>query len=344
MHWFLSVTFLGLLLAPSASAAAYKSFDGFSLSIVTDKPKGSPKGIIVFVHGPDRFADASIDYLAPIKASKNLYAQLAKSLVSQGYATTRSRLRWDQFQKLKKDKLGKIFQSYRDDPVHFLVSDVEALVDYTEKQFPKVPITILGYGKGSYIALQAAARKKSVERVVLLGIVASTLRNHSLVQTLSLAQSIFRATDVNRDGKLSLKEMKASPLVDKLPSNAVKIVDLNGDKHLDLSEYQAAWYTTVIQDADQQSVFAESENKFSSVSEILKSIKTPVLILQGEEDQTTPAFGAKALELMNVQQWKNQAVTFQYIKGVGGVQDLLPPSISKESLDSLAQSSMAFTK
>jgi len=99
------------------------------------------------------------------------------------------------------------------------------------------------------------------------------------------------------------------------------VLDGDGDGILDRSEYMAGNLSNILLDSPSVGEYREREAKYPRPAAVIAALKCPVAFFQGEWDNQTPAWNAKAVELLNRAVWKKSNLHFRFFKGLGHALD-----------------------
>lgn len=315
-----------------ASTVSVKSFDGFSLDAIIEKPQNIPdkdiKKVVVFVHGSgSQNMDEDLSEVTFPKGAKLLFFKdIADVLHKKGIATVRYNKRSYEIGRLiKKDEKfinSQYAKKYKESPLQHTLKDAEFFADYAKKRFPKADIHLLGHSEGTKVVLNATKAKAFVKGVVLIGFWNETLAASLLEQIVYRNINLFSKLDRNADGLLAESELKGDDPIAKSILSQLSTLDLNGDKKLSLSEFKAGNYLNLISSKEFDiATYARDEAKLMKPSDIIQAASIPMLFLQGEYDNQTPAFYTESIELANRLLWKKKNLKFVYFPKAGHALD-----------------------
>lgn len=318
-----------------------KSFDGFALGAIVEVPealsKKDVKSVVVYVHGsgPQNMDEDLSSVTVPAGTKNYFFRDIAQALLKKQIASVRYNKRaFEVRNKILADakyKESDEFKNYAAHPLDYLIKDASSMVDFAKNEFPNAKIYILGHSEGTGIALNVAQQNKNVSGVALIGFSNESITSSLLEQFVYRAQAHFKKLDINNNGILSAKELKANNDLAKSISKQMPALDLNKDSSLSLSEYNAANYSNLIlQDDFYNQNYQSDYAKLPRPSAIIKTAEFKVLFLQGQYDNQTPAYYTESMELVNRLSWQKKNLKFVYFAKAGHALD---PRDSQEDIN-----------
>ncbi len=302
--------------------------DGFVLDGKIQFPaeidSASVKKVIILIHGS---GPQSMDEdISPVTkgGKKNLFFKdLSEALAGAGFAVVRYHKRSYQMAlQIKKDpafKSSPAFQELSENPMKLFVEDVKSCVEFCKENFPTADIFLLGHSQGTYVALQVAHQKPEIKGVALIGLWFSG-------DLLFFEQTIYRklhwfeTLDKNENNELDAEELAAQDPVAATLRSQLAVLDLDGNKRISRMEFQAGNFANLLTD-DPVAVFRKQEAMYPSISAVLKAASFKVAVFQGLLDNQTPAYQARAVELVVKHVWKKENFRFTYFPGLGHALD-----------------------
>lgn len=311
------------------------SFDGFSLPVRIELPNGANEAgverVIIFVHGSGpQNADGDLTSVSiPAEIPNLVYKDLATALRDKGFATVRYNKRsFEAREALKKNvdySKSAQFKAYSQRPLQYFLDDLKTISQKTKDLFPNAKIYILGHSEGSNLALWAASQmqRKMVAGVALVGF--GNEKQSSLIYEQIVYRSyfsFFRQLDKNGDLEIDKSELKVNSDLAKGLRSQLPTLDLDKNGIVDLSEYNAGNYSnTIVYPGFYDLGYQITESSLPRPSEVIQKAEFKILFLQGELDNQTPAFHAKAVEISNRALWKKENLKFVYFPGKGHALD-----------------------
>lgn len=126
--------------------------DGLKLSVATIVPEGAPKGLVQFAHG--------------MAEHKERYFPLMEYLAQQGFACVINDHRGHGASVKSYEDLGYFYK----DGGRALVKDMHQINVWFKKQYPKLPMTLVGHSMGSLAARAYAAQYgREIDKLILSG-------------------------------------------------------------------------------------------------------------------------------------------------------------------------------
>lgn len=326
-----------------------KSFDGLCLDYEIDYPADkSAARVVILLHGsgPQDMREDLSSVSAP-GTTNYFFIDVSSALTEKGFAVVRFNKRGHQLkQLLKKDpSLAKTskFNKYIKKPLTATIRDAETFAKFAAKTFPGAKIYLLGHSEGSRIALQVADRNNFIPGVGLIGLNTQSLDTTLFEQFVYRPLHYFDSLDADRNGSLAAEELAVNGPVAKSLVGQMQVIDQDKSGTIERSEFMGASLMNVLVDAPGVTDWREEEAALKTPASILKSAAFDVSYFQGELDNQTPAYNAKALQLANNFSWKKPNLRFKFFPGLGHAldkrtdyQDLVFKPADKQALSELA--------
>jgi pimeloyl-ACP methyl ester carboxylesterase len=285
---------------------------GVQLPAVVDLPSTSPRAVVVMVHGSG--AHSKDEELGPVTEGKQpnpFFARLGAALNGQGMAV----LRYDKRNYALKDKDSPAYQQMLDQPAQSFIADCRSALAVARLRFPGLPVLLLGHSEGTWVSLQAAQLDGHVDGLVEIGYSAAPLGTLVLEQLVYRPLRLFDHLDKNHDRVLQPAELSPD-LQRQMP-----VIDLDHDGQLSQSEFQAGNWSNGLARPLISDAWRRGEAAFPDANALVQAATCPIVFLQGEWDNQTPAYGVMALELMEKQAWKKGNKHFHYFARAGHALD-----------------------
>lgn len=326
-----------------------KSFDGFRLDYEIDYPADkNTSRVVVLLHGsgPQDMREDLSALSAP--GTKNyFFTDVSAALTAKGFAVVRYNKRGYQLQQLlKKDpslaKTSKL-NKYIKKPLNATIRDAEAFAKLAARTFPGAKIYLLGHSEGSYIAIQVADRNKLIAGVGLIGLNTQSLDTTLFEQVVYRSLHYFDSLDADRSGGLTAEELGADDPIAKSLAGQMPVIDQDKSGTLERSEFMGASLMNILADMPGVMEWREEEAALKTPALILRNAAFDVSLFQGELDNQTQSYNAKALQLANTFSWKKRNLHFKFFPGLGhaldkrtGYMDLVFKPADKQALGELA--------
>ncbi len=304
-----------------------KCSDGFVLDGKIRLPESTTpdqvKRVIVLIHGSGQHS-MDQDLTAVTRGHKEnlFFRDLAAALSDTGFAVLRYNKRGYQLrEKLREEpdfKNSQIYQATTTNPLRLFVEDAKDCVALASDKFPGAKVFLLGHSQGTYIALQVARQMPAVRGVALIGFAQWSTDVLVFEQSVYRALGMFNELDRNSDGAIDKNEL-AAPAATSLRAQ-VAVLDLDHDQLISQMEFKAGSLSALLS-TDMFKIFREQEATYPRSSEILQAAEFKVVMFQGLLDNQTPAYHAKAVELLNRHSWKKENLQFHYFPGLGHALD-----------------------
>lgn len=324
-----SVLLAGLLssVCCAGEVQSLKSFDGYRLDYEIDYPTDKNVArVAVLIHGSGP-QDMRED-LGPLSApgtTNYFFVDLSKALAAKGFAVVRYNKRAYQINELvKKDpsflKTSK-FRKLSKRILDATIKDAEAFARFAVKTFPKARVYLVGHSEGTYVGLQVADSNKSVAGVALIGFGTQGRETVIFDQVVIRPLPYFDSLDGDSNGVLTAGELgKADPYAKSL-SGQMKLIDLNKNGVLERSEFMGANLSNIVLDTSNAMEWRQQEAARKKPANIIRDAVFDVSFFQGELDNQTPAYNAKAIQLANALTWKKTNLYFRFFEGLGHALD-----------------------
>jgi pimeloyl-ACP methyl ester carboxylesterase len=310
-----------------------KSFDGFPMNMVLELPQGvgadDVKRIIVFAHGSGpQNADGDLSSVSFPAGTENLiYKDIARAIRVEGFATLRFNKRSFQVRetigKNPNYMNSKEFKLFAKNPLGHFIKDLKFFVQEARRRFKKAKVFILGHSQGTSLALYVGSELSFISGAALMGFSNEKVPTLVYEQTVHRAyRTYFRALDLNHDLVIDKAELSTGDDLATALKAQLKILDLDQDSSVSLSEYNAGNYSNLmLMDAFYDKGMMMEEVSRSRPSKLVKDANYKILFLQGELDNQTPAFHTKAVQIVNTNVWKKENLRFVYFPSAGHALD-----------------------
>lgn len=359
MKYLLFILLSGLLFSVcrADTAQSLRSFDGYRLDYEIDYPadKAASK-VVVLVHGSgpqDMREDLSA---ASTPGTTNyFFVDLSKALAAKGFTVVRYNKRIYQInEQVKKDPAFLKTSKFKKLSGHILnatIKDADAFVRFAAKTFPKAKLYLLGHSEGTYVALQVADENEAVAGVTLIGFATQGRDTIVFDQFVNRPLSYFDALDADRNGVLSREELAKDDPVAKSLTRQIAVIDLDKNGLLERSEFMGGNLSNMLQDSPAAMEWRQDEAARKKSASIIRAAAFDVSFFQGELDNQTPSYNAKAIQLVNTLAWKKPNLHFRFFEGLGHAlderadyQDLVFKTADPQALAALAAELDAYWK
>ncbi len=282
--------------------------------------------VVVLIHGSgpqDMNEDLS---MVSAPGTKNLFfVDVSSALVNKGFAVIRYNKRAYQWKKTAKKDPSFVesskFKKFAANPLKYFVEDAAAFAGLAAKTFPKAKVYLLGHSEGAYVALQVADKTPAIAGVALIGFTAQSLDISLFEQTVYRSLYSFDSLDIDKDGVLSQAELRKEDPLAKMIAAQLGILDLNKNGFVERSEYMAGNLSNILLDLPSMSEYRKQEALYKKPAAIIKDAPFDIAFFQGELDNQTPAYNAKAIQLLNNVLWKETSIHFRFFEGLGHALD-----------------------
>ncbi|MEK7477060.1 MAG: alpha/beta fold hydrolase [Candidatus Coatesbacteria bacterium] len=307
--------------------------DGIVLPASAEEPAPPAPGqrVVILLHGSGpQDMDEDLSGVSQPGIVNRFFVDLSTALRERGFTVVRYNKRSREARvRLQADPSyakTKSFKDYASHPLAFFVDDARAAVRWSAKRYPKAGIFLLGHSEGGIVALHVARREKAVSGVGIIGFGATSLDTTLFEQVVVRQIPAFEAIDADHDGRISGTELNGSaPLAVALKAQ-MSVVDLDGDGAVSRDEFLGAQLSNIVVDAPRDSMreYRRDEAALPRAAEEIRDLAIPVAIFQGEWDNQTPAYHARAVELLNRMVWKKTNLSFWYYPRLGHALDSRP--------------------
>ena len=200
------------------------------------------------------------------------------------------------------------------------MKDAAAFAGFAAKTFQKPRYTFSGIAR-TYVALQVADLSHFIAGVALVGFTAQSLDISLFEQTVYRPLYIFEALDLDKSGALDTEELKKEDSSAKSLNAQLQILDLNKSGTLDRDEFMGGNLSRRLLDAPSLREYRKREASYKRPAEIIKDARFDVAFFQGELDNQTPAYNARAVQLTNTLLWKKNNLHFRFFGGLSHALD-----------------------
>lgn len=346
---FLFLTVLFTSVCGAGAVESLKSFDGYRLDYEIDYPVGkNTSRVVVLVHGsgPQDMREDLSTVSAP-GTQNYFFKDLSDALTKKGFAVVRYNKRAYQLgERLKKDPAfikSSTFRDFSSRPLDTTIKDAEAFVKFSAKTFSGAKVYLLGHSEGAMISLHVADRARTVTGVALIGFATQSQDSLLFEQVVYRSLHYFDSLDNDRDGVLTAVELAADNPVAKSLSRQLPFLDQDKSGKLERSEFMGGNLVNILADAPGMEEWHREEAALKRPASIIKTASFDVFFFQGELDNQTPAYNARAVQLANTLIWKKPNLHFKFFPGLGHAldkridyQDLVFKPADKQALEELA--------
>ncbi|MFQ5708649.1 MAG: alpha/beta fold hydrolase [bacterium] len=303
--------------------------DGFVLdgkiALPADTGLDGVKKVVILIHGSGaQSMDADLSFVTKGGKKNLFFKEVSETLSQAGFAVVRYNKRSYQTGLKKKEDPAflnsKLFQEYAENPLKFFVDDAKDCVKFCQERFPGAEIFLLGHSQGTYVALQVAHQMPEIKGVALIGFAVSASDVLVFEQTVYRPLHWFDKLDTDNNDELDAKELEVQDAIAASLRGQMAVLDLDSDQNISRTEFKAGNFSNLIAH-DLTAPLRKQEALYPTVPEILKSASFKVAFFQGMLDNQTPAYHAKAVELIARHVWKKQNFSFTYFPGLGHVLD-----------------------
>lgn len=297
--------------------------DGYLLDAVVDLPKAKAGSrVVVLLHGSGpQTMDEDLSAVCAPGVTSRLFVDLSAALTAKGFTVVRCNKRAYQVHLSAKADPGYFksdqFAKYAAHPLRYTIDDAKAAVRWARTRYPKARVFVLGHSEGGIVALHAAREETAVRGVGIIGLSPLGLDSLLFEQTVYRYAEQFSALDKDHDGILDDGELKGEGTWVTALRTQKATLDLDHDGRISRDEFLGGQLSNVLLDLPSQAEYRVDEASVPRPAEIVRDLAVPVTVFQGEWDNQTPAFHARAVELLNTAVWKKASVSFQYFPRLG---------------------------
>jgi pimeloyl-ACP methyl ester carboxylesterase len=268
------------------------------------------KRVVILLHGSGpQSMDSDLTSVTKDGKQNLFFADLSEALSGAGFAVLRYNKRSYQLNRAAREDRSIIetdgYRRFLNNPLEYFVTDAEAAVHAAEVRFPDADIYMLGHSQGTFVALQVANRLPQIKGVALIGYYASSMETLLFEQIVYRPLPLFEELDANGDDVLDGPELA---------------IDLDSNGKLEKVEFQAGNLSNLVA-RDLLMGVGKAEAAFPRTADILAAATFKVAFFQGMWDNQTPAYNAKAVELVNRNIWKKDHFSFTYFPNLGHALD-----------------------
>lgn len=346
---FLFLTGLFTSVCSASGVESLKSFDGYRLDYEIDYPAGkNVSRVVVLIHGSgpqDMREDLSA---VSTPGTKNyFFKDLSAALIEKGFTVIRYNKRayqlGEQLKRAPAFAKSPEFKNYSARPLNVTIKDAEAFVKFAAKTFPRAKVYVLGHSEGAWISLHVADRDKGVSGVALIGFAAQSQDSLLFEQVVYRSLHYFDSLDSDRDGVLTARELAVNDPIAKSLYGQLPVLDQDKSGKLERSEFMGGNLVNILADIPGMEEWRREEAALKRPAAIIKDAAFDVSFFQGELDNQTPAYNARAVQLANTLIWKKPNLHFKFFHGLGHAldkrtdyQDLIFKPADKQALEELA--------
>jgi pimeloyl-ACP methyl ester carboxylesterase len=296
--------------------------DGYELDARLDLPDGPVSAVVVLVHGSGANGlDHDLSSISQDGEENLFFRDVAGALVAEGLAVLRFHKRTHQFRVDGLTEDGDRVQAYAAAPLQTLLADVAAMAGHAQTRYPEARLLLLGVSQGTYLALQTAQATELVDGLVLIGFHLASLDMLVHEQTVYRSLASYRGLDGDGDGYLDRDELAAGGQLGAQLGFQLPQLDADGDGRYSRQEFMAANLSNLVVRDVIGTAYRAHEASLPRPAEILGALAIPVLFCQGEWDNQTPAYQARAVEIANRLVWKHDNLQFRFYPERGHILD-----------------------
>lgn len=291
--------------------------DSFRLPAQFDLPTDKPRGVIILVHGSGSHSrDEELGELASPKVENPFFARLSNAFVKQDFAVLRyDKRNYALTEAEKNDSKEPAYKEMVENPARAFVADTLSAISVARTRFPGVPLYLLGHSEGCWVSLQAARKDSKVAGCIEISYPATNLDNLVQEQVVYRPLGLFRRLDKDGSGALERNE-QIPELKAQMP-----VLDLDQDGLLSEMEFQAGNWSNMVRKPLIPDAWRQGEAAYPTANSIVGEADFKILFLQGLWDNQCPAYGVKALEIVEKNVWKKGNKRFVYFPKAGHALD-----------------------
>lgn len=284
----------------------------YSLPGRLDVPTGA-RGVVVLLHGSGANGmDEELQEVTKDKVPNPFFADLSAALQAQGLAV----LRYDKRNyALRQNKSDSALKSLLEHPGLAFIQDALSAVAVARQKCPGLPVFLVGHSEGTWVAQQAARQDGNIQGLGLIGTTGNCLETLVLEQTAYRTLDYFNDLDKNHNLQLEPKELN-----DTLKPQMI-LLDLDHDGNLSRSEFQAGNLSNLVIKPLINDAWRRDEASLPRPLQLVQEASCPLVFLQGDWDNQTPAYVVKALDICESQVWKKGNKRFVYFPRCGHALD-----------------------
>ncbi len=281
--------------------------------------------VIILVHGSGP-QSMDVDLTSVTKdGKKNLFfVDVSAALSEAGFTVIRYNKRSYQLNRAAREDRSILetenYKYFLANPLKYFVTDAEDVVKFAEQRYPGAEIFLFGHSQGTYVSLQVANRLPQVKGVALVGFYAASLETVLFEQIVYRPLPLFEALDTNHDGVVDGPELAVDDPVALSLTTQMGVIDLDSNGKLEKVEFQAGNLSNMIA-RDMLAGVGKGEALYPRTSDILAAAAFKVAFFQGLWDNQTPAYNAKAVELVVKNVWRKDNFSFMYFPELGHALD-----------------------
>lgn len=323
-----AVIFAAVPLSAAEEEIHIECDDGFVLDgrvRLPDDADGPPAKVIVLLHGSGpQSMDADLTAVTRDGKKNLLFVELSEALADAGFGVVRYHKRSHQMRiRAAADPAfaqSDIVQHTTANPLKWFVDDAKACVRFVQERYPEAGVYLLGHSQGASIALRVIHEMEDVQGVALVAFALGSTDLLVFEQTVYRPLGLFRKLDTDGDGRLVTDEMPVTDPIGASLRAQMGVIDLDGDGALDQMEMQAGNLSNLLIRDIAAPVRVEEANA-PRPADILRDTDVKVAFFQGLLDNQTPAYNAKAVELVAKHLWRKTNFRFTYFPGLGHALD-----------------------
>ena len=182
-------------------------------------------------------------------------------------------------------------------------------------------VYLLGHSEGTNVALQVADKNRSVAGAALIGFGTQGRDTVIFDQIVNRSLSYFDTLDADRNGVLTPEELGRDEPVAKSIAAQMAVIDLDKNGSLKRSEFMGGNLMNILPDPPGAIEWRREEAALKRPASIIRDAAFDISFFQGELDNQTPAYNAKAIQLANTLKWKKPNLHFRFFDGLGHALD-----------------------
>jgi uncharacterized protein len=270
----------------------------------SDKP--GPFPTVLLIHGSTPM-DMNATIQSGTQVASSIFSQIAETLATRGFAVVR-------YNKRFVSGVGQVnSEAFYKLRLQDFLADASSVLDLARRdsQLDAQRMFVYGWSEGSVVAAQLALTEANVRGLIVQGPVVQSFSKTFTEQALRVGLPYLQRFALN--GRLDLTRAQqaikgnggllarsmAYYLFDPTSQSTAKLnpyMDKNKDGWLDLATEVKPVWEFAFQDSPQNLGLYSSAQALPVLLEVAQKLRTPILILQGENDANTYADGARELE------------------------------------------------
>ncbi|MFN8608132.1 MAG: alpha/beta fold hydrolase [Vulcanimicrobiota bacterium] len=284
----------------------------YSLPGRLDVPAGA-RGVVVLIHGSGaNNMDEELAEATREQQPNPFFADLSLALQAQRLAV----LRYDKRSyALARQSAEGPLKSLLEHPALAFIQDAASAVQLARSRCPGLPVFLVGHSEGTWVAQQVARQDGKIAGLGLIGTTGNPLESLVLEQVAYRSLDYFYDLDKNHNLMLEPSELNAT----LVPQMA--ILDVDRDGCLSRSEFQGGNWSNLLLRPLVSDAWRRDEASLPTPAQMLEQSSCPIVFLQGEWDNQTPAYFVKAVEICETSVWRKGNKRFVYFPKCGHALD-----------------------